>query len=100
MEYQEITIEDVINNRSLLQKVLNTYNSHKKYREKNKDKISENSKNYYYKINQKEPKKENKTQDIEKYRREYRENKIEDIKEYQRQYREKLKEKRQQLKED
>ena len=85
MDYKIITIEDVKNDENLLKKVLNCYNSQNKYRHANKEKFNENSKNYYYKVNNKKPKTEKKT---------------EDIKAYQKEYREKMKQKRLQLKED
>jgi hypothetical protein len=75
----EVTIEDVLKDKELLEKVLKTYNAHKKsavdYYEKNREVRNEHSKQYYYKkigrdLN-KEPK-EKKTADIKQYMKEYR----------------------------
>jgi len=82
-EIKKITIEDAKKDDKLLQKMVNHYNTYITYKEKNRDKYNQYSRDYYYKLNKKEPKKEKKT---------------EDIKEYQRQYRQKLKEKRELLK--
>jgi hypothetical protein len=72
----ELTVEDVINNRELLEKVIKAYNGQKKaaaeYYEKNKEKRIQKSLSYYYKKEGKEPKTENKTADIKKYMKEYR----------------------------
>lgn len=82
MDFKNLTIEDVKKDDILLQKILNQYNSYCKYKEKNREKMNQYSRDYYYKINNKEPKKEK--------------NKTEDIKAYQKEYREKMKQKRQQ----
>lgn len=78
----EITADQVLNNRELLDKVLKSYNAHKKatitYYEKNKEKRNEHSKLYYYKKEGKEPKTENKTADIKQYMKEYRQKKKEE----------------------
>jgi DNA polymerase III psi subunit len=72
----EITKEQVLNDDKLLDKVLKSYNATKKatfiYRQKNKEKLNENSRLYYYINTDKEPKIENKTADMKKYMKEYR----------------------------
>jgi hypothetical protein len=76
MEFKEIKIDDVLNDRDLLSKVLKSYNAQKKtttiYYEKNKEQRNEKSKSYYYKKEGKEPKKEKKTADMKQYMKEYR----------------------------
>jgi len=80
----EITVEDVLNDKDLLTKVLKTYNATKKaatsYYEKNKEQRIAKSKTYYYKKEDKEPKKENKTADMKAYMKEYRQKQKEKIK--------------------
>jgi hypothetical protein len=73
----ELTIEQVLNDNELLEKVLNTYNSikrtEKRYYEKNKEKMINKSKEQYAKnkeANPKEPKIK-KTEDKKAYMKEY-----------------------------
>ena len=82
-EVKLITVEDVKKDDALLQKIINYYNKMPKYRQKNREKYNEQHRNYYYKINNKEPKTKNISDDKS---------------EYQKQYRKKLKEKRELLK--
>jgi hypothetical protein len=75
----EVTVEQVLEDKKLLSKVLKAYNAQKattiKYYENNKDKRIKHSLDYYYKKVGKEPKTENKTADKKAYMKEYREKK-------------------------
>jgi hypothetical protein len=72
----EVTIQQCLDNQELLQKIIDVYNNQRKrmqkYYEKNRDKLNDKSKNYYYEVNGIEKKTENKTADKKKYMKEYR----------------------------
>ena len=72
----EVTIQQCLDNQELLQKIIDVYNNQRKrmqkYYEKNRDKLNDKSKNYYYEVNGIEKKTEKKTADIKKYMKEYR----------------------------
>lgn len=56
-----VTMEDVKKDDELLKKIVDQYN-----------KTKENARKYYYKVNNKEPRERNKTEDMKEYQKEYR----------------------------